>query len=147
MFNISVYIKKEATDNITSKFIYDLFTADNLLCEVARYANGESSSNVYDKFGRLKYVYSADISAGADDSKKTEYKYDIKGRRESIAYPNGAKTTYEYYNNNNVKTLVNYIQDKTSEEQFKEIEKYEYSYYDNNTMSGKKETYDGVLQG
>ncbi|MDO5151017.1 MAG: kelch repeat-containing protein, partial [Oscillospiraceae bacterium] len=65
--------KKEATDSVTSEFIYDLFTEDNLLCEVTRYDNGESSSNVYDKFGRLKYVYSTDISAGADDSKKTEY--------------------------------------------------------------------------
>ena len=101
--------KKEATDSITSEFIYDLFTADNMLYEVTRYSNGESSSNVYDEFGRLKYVYSADISVGTDDTKKTEYKYDIKGRRESIVYPNGAKSTYEYYDDNNVKTLTNYI--------------------------------------
>jgi len=86
----------------------------------------------------------SDISVGADDTKKTEYKYDIKGRRESIIYPNGAKSTYEYYDDNNVKTLTNYIKNG---EEYKEIEKYEYEYYTNNTMSGKKETYDGVLQG
>ena len=142
--------KKEATDSVTSEFIYDLFTEDNLLCEVTRYDNGESSSNVYDKFGRLKYVYSTDISAGADDSKKTEYTYDNKGRRTSIVYPNGAKSTYEYYDDNNVKVLTNFILNKdakSDEDEYKVIEKYEYTYYKNNTMSGKTETFDGVEHG
>gem|GEM_PF-4582401 len=110
------------------------------MCEIVNYENGKSSSKVYDKFGRLKYVYSMDISSGVGNKKPTEYTYDIKGRRESIIYPNGSKSTYEYYENNNLKTLTNYVKDK-------EVEKYEYSYYKNNAMSSKKETYDGVLQG
>ena len=57
-------------------------------------------------------MYSTDISAGADDTKKTEYSYDKKGRRTSIVYPNGAKSTYEYYDDNNVKVLTNFILNK-----------------------------------
>ena len=40
----------------------------------------------------------------------------------------------EYYDDNNVNTLTNYIKNG---EEYKEIEKYEYEYYTNNTMSGK----------
>ncbi|MBR6924564.1 MAG: RHS repeat protein, partial [Oscillospiraceae bacterium] len=132
--------KKEATGSVTSEFVYDQFTEDKLLYEVNRYANGESTSNVYDESGRLKYVYSKDISKGTDESEYTEYTYDYKGRRTGITYPNGAKSEYVYYNNNNLKTLTNFVKDK-------EVEKYEYSYYKNNMMSEKKEIFDGVLQG
>ncbi len=64
--------KKEATNSITSTFKYDVFAKDNLLCEIVNYENGKSSSKVYDKFGRLKYVYSMDISDGTDDKTCTE---------------------------------------------------------------------------
>ncbi|MBQ5989431.1 MAG: hypothetical protein IJL67_08055 [Oscillospiraceae bacterium] len=132
--------KKEATGSVTSEFVYDMFTEDGLLYEVNRYSNGESSSNVYDGFGRLKYVYSTDISKGADAAKCTEYTYDEKGRRTGITYPNGAKSEYTYFDNNDLKTLTNSVNDKVTET-------YEYSYFKNNTMSGKKETIDGVKKG
>ncbi len=142
--------KKEATDSVTSEYIYDKFTEDDELCEITRYSNGKSSSKVFDKYGREKYVYSADISKGTENIPRTEYTYDIKDRRKSIVYPNGAKSTYEYYDNNNIKTLANYVKKKDSafsEIEYTETEKYEYCYYKNNTMKSKKETFDGILQG
>ena len=65
--------KKAVIKFIVSTYKYDVFVADKLLCEIVNYENGKSSSKVYDKFGRLKYVYPMDISGGVDNEKRTEY--------------------------------------------------------------------------
>ncbi|TYQ13381.1 UNVERIFIED_CONTAM: YD repeat-containing protein [Acetivibrio alkalicellulosi] len=143
--NLGRVYKKVATDSITANFKYDIITEDGLIGEVSSYENGKSISKVYDLLGRLKYVYSVDITDGSilvneRNSNKTEYRYDIKGRRESILYPNGSMADYKYYDNNNLKTLTNYVNGV-------EIEKYEYEYNKNNTMYLRRESYDGVLRG
>jgi RHS repeat-associated protein len=133
-----------------AQYIYDYFF-EGFECEISKYGNGKASTKVLDRTGKIRDIYGVDVSDTSitpeqKQAVRTEYKYDDKGRRIQVVYPNNASTVYTYYNDDLLNTLTNYINgyhffiffaDGT------EIEKYVYSYYNNHKMSSKQEYYDG----
>ncbi|MFZ5986975.1 MAG: S8 family serine peptidase [Bacillota bacterium] len=136
----------------TTKYYYDIIYSDTdintntvhkLVAEKAVYPKDNNvTSKVYDKAGRLKYVFDGDpVSA---NSGKTTYNYYENGSRKSVVYPDGSKEVYTYYSNNLLKTLKNY---RKNEDEASPMDTYEYTYDEANNLKTKQETVNGVDKG
>lgn len=94
-------------------------------CEQTTDPKGNVTSKTYDEVGRLSAV------TVGDDT--TMYKYYANGRRYRTIYPDGTTETYVYDKNNQVKSLINAKEDRST------ISSYQYTYDAAGNQLTKKE--------
>jgi RHS repeat-associated protein len=100
--------------------------------------NAEISNTlkIFDKAGRLKYIVA--------NGQTTTYEYYDNGNRQSVSYPGGMKEEYVYYDDNLLKTLINY---KTENGKLIQIDKYDYTYDAAHNQDSKTEFVNGESKG
>ena len=141
----------------TVRYYYDIMVQegmDYLTAEKSVDPKNNKTTKVYDKAGRLKYVFDGEITSNTsinsvDQSKLTTYVYKDNGARESVQYPtfveNGETYRYEevytYYEDGLLETLVNRKVKIASpqNEVEDEIERYYYEYDNAHNLKRKQE--------
>jgi len=106
----------------------------------AKDPKGNITIKVFDKAGRIKYVYDASLTS----TSKTEYNYYDNGNRQNVIYPNGYKEAYTYYKNNLLWTLINY---KKSGSTDIVMDSYTYTYDKSHNQSSKVEVINSKNKG
>ncbi|MDQ2087661.1 hypothetical protein RBH29_14615 [Herbivorax sp. ANBcel31] len=86
-------------------FDYDIIYDESLgyVAEVSTDPEGNKTTKVYDRVGRLKLVKDGDINS----QDTTTYNYYEDGRRESLEYPDGSRQEYKYYGDGLLYKLTN----------------------------------------
>ena len=133
-------VKTKTVPNIgTSTFEYDIISGVNAgeTAEKAIDPKENITTKVHDKAGRLKDV----IDGSVGSSEKTTYEYYDNGNRKSVRYPTGIKEEYTYFPDNTLRTLKNKYADGTI------MDAYTYTYDDANNQTSKHEIVNGVEKG
>ncbi|WP_338058871.1 RHS repeat-associated core domain-containing protein [Acetivibrio clariflavus] len=126
----------------TITYTYDITAGVDLgfTAEQSKDPKGNITTKVYDKAGRIKYVYDGNLTS----TSKTEYNYYDNGSVKNVIYPNGYKEEYTYYKDNLLWTLKNY---KKSGSTDVVMDSYTYTYDRAHNQTSKVEVINGVNKG
>ena len=129
-FQYDILVNSNTVPELTT----DYTIPEGSTAEKSKDPKGNETTKVSDGAGRLIYVIS--------EGKVTSYTYDANGNRASVVYPDKkTKETYEYYNDNQLKKLINTRADGSV------MDEYSYTYDAAHNQTSKTEIINGTLKG